>query len=337
MSTEASISSVNLSPALSRSRYLGRAVAVLAVVMCLYLGSMVWAVRGDLARAIDQFSTNVLPSTIGLVLLGLALRAVRWHYHVIRLRWGVLWHHSVAAFLASFAFTATPGKAGEVVKSLLLRTRYNVSVANGLGVLLVERLGDLLAVLILASGGLGLLSDATVYFLATALIVSASTLFLNNRWIYFPTLSKVARVPKLSGIAHKLLQAFDTCRALLPIPFLLGVGIALIAWACEGWAFHLVILHFGVKTDFLQSFSIYGVATLVGALSALPGGLGSFEVAMVLLLSQRGMSLAAATVPIVVFRFCSLWLASLIGVIFMFGWLWLMGSNQADVSSRGLK
>jgi len=55
------------------------------------------------------------------------------------------WRHSLLAFLASFVFTATPGKAGEVIKSVLLRTRYDVPLPMAWGVLLVERLGDLLA------------------------------------------------------------------------------------------------------------------------------------------------------------------------------------------------
>jgi glycosyltransferase 2 family protein len=338
MSTETSIRSATVSQALPWSRWLGRAVATLTLVMGLYLGATVWAVRGDLARAIGMFPASVLPGTIGLVLLGLALRAVRWHYYTLCLRWPVPWLHSVVAFLASFAFTATPGKAGELIKSVLLRTRYDVSLSDGFGVLLVERLGDLLAVLVLASGGLGLLADATVYFLATAVVIAATTLFVSNRWIYYPILSQVGRVRKLSGIVHRLLRALDTGRALLrPIPFLFGVGIAVIAWGCEGLAFHLVLRGFGLEMEILESFSIYGVATLVGALSALPGGLGSFEVVMVLLLSRLGIPVATATLPVVVFRLCSLWLGSLIGLIFMFGWLWLVGPGDAHASSRGLE
>ena len=98
-----------------------------------------------------------------------------------------------SAFLASFAFTATPGKAGEAVKSVLLRGRYGVPLADGMGVLLVERLGDLLAVLVLAAGGLTLLADAQGYFLIAASGVIAATLFVSKRGIYEPILSRMAR------------------------------------------------------------------------------------------------------------------------------------------------
>jgi uncharacterized protein (TIRG00374 family) len=307
--------------------------------MGLYLGAMIWNVRGDLAQALAKFPASVLPSAIGLVLLGLGLRAARWHYYVRRLKWPVPWHHSVAAFLASFAFTATPGKAGEVVKSVLLRTRYDVPLSGGFGVLLVERLGDLLAVLILASGGLTLLDDANnskVFwcFLVSGLIVGGPTLFVGNRWIYFPVLSRAARIGKLRKLADRLILALDTCRSLLaPVPFLLGLAIALLAWACEGLAFHLVAGAFGIELELLQSFSIYGVATLVGALSALPGGIGSFEFIMGLLLTTHGVTVKEATMPIIVFRLCTLWLGSLVGLAFMFGWLWLVGPGETTIQA----
>ncbi len=254
---------------------------------------------------------------------------MRWQYYVSRLGWNVPWRPSVSAFLASFAFTATPGKAGEVVKSVLLRTSHDVPLSDGVGVLLVERLGDLLAVLILAVGGLALLTDATIYFVGTAIVVAAATVFFSNRWIYYPVLRQFAKIKKLAGVVEKVLRALDTCRSLLrPIPFLLGVGIALVAWSCEGLAFHLIIRSFGLECGILESFSIYGVATLVGALSALPGGLGTFEAVAVGLLVHLGLSLGDATIAIVIFRLCSLWLGSLIGVLFMLGWMYVMGSNS---------
>lgn len=313
------------------SHWIGRTILGLTAIMCLYLGATVWASRGDLIRAIGRLPLGFLPGVIGLVLLGLLLRAVRWHYYVRRLRWEVPWCQSIVAFLASFAFTATPGKAGEVVKSVLLRTRYNVPLADGVGVLLVERLGDLLAVLLLAASGLTLLADGLVYLLIAAMLVVATTVVVGNRRIYGPIISQVARIPKLSGVADKTICLLNAGRALLhPAPFLVGMGLAMIAWSCEGLAFHLLIGGFGSKPQILTSCSIYGAATLAGALSALPGGIGGFEVVMVLLLSRLGMLVAEAMMPVVVFRLCTLWLGSLIGLVFMLGWLFWMGQGRTD-------
>ena len=60
----------------------------------------------------------------------------------------------MTAFVAGFAFTATPGKVGEVVKSVLLKRRFGTSLSATAASLLVERVTDLLAMLGLAVAGL---------------------------------------------------------------------------------------------------------------------------------------------------------------------------------------
>jgi glycosyltransferase 2 family protein len=313
------------------NRRIGRTVLALTALMCLYLGATAWAARGDLGRATERVPLGLLPSVVGLMLLGLALRAVRWHYYVRRLRWPVPLLPSLWAFVASFAFTATPGKAGEVVKSVLLRTRYNVPLADGVGVLLVERLGDLLAVLLLAAGGFTLLAHGLGYLLLSAVLVVGTTVIVGSRQIYGPLIALVSRIPKLAGPAATALRLLEAGHELLrPVPFLVGMGLAVVAWSCEGVACHLLLRGFGLETQIWTSCSIYGVATVVGALSALPGGVGGFEVVMILLLGRLGMSVAEATMPVALFRLCTLWLGSLIGLISLLGWLYFVGRGTED-------
>ena len=114
----------------------------------------------------------------------------------------------------------------------------------------------------------------------------------------------------------------DTGRALLrPTPFLIGLGVACPAWAMEGWAFHLLLRAFGVSLSPVTSCAIYAAATLAGALSALPGGLGGFEAVMSFLLSRLGMPLATTVIPVMLFRLCTLWFTSFIGLFILIGWL----------------
>jgi glycosyltransferase 2 family protein len=303
-------------------QWVKRSLFVLALIMGVYVGAGLWAVGGDLVSASRQLPLRVIPGMLCLVFCGLGLRSLRWWYYVRYLKWEVPAGDTFLVFFASFAFTATPNKAGEVIKSVLLRTRYAIPLTDSIAVLMVERLGDLLAVLVLAAGGLSLMADGWGYFLIAALPLGGAIVLVSNRKIYYPILSKISGIRRLSGIIEKLLHLLDTGRALLrPAPFLVGFGIALIAWACEGWAFDFLIKAFGVSTGPIVSCSIFGIATLAGALSALPGGVGSFEVVMVLLLSRVGLSMSAATLPVVLFRCCTLWLTSVLGLLLLLAWL----------------
>lgn len=307
--------------------WLRRCVGMLLLLMSAYVGIVWWGMRGDVGTAIKAFPISICQSVIGLVLVGIALRIVRWHYYVRCLGWPVSASRSVLAFLASLAFTATPGKAGEAIKSVLLRMHYDVPISAGVGVLIVERLGDLLAVLLLALGGVAQLTGANNYMVFAAIAIAVTTAFFSNQRIHGPLLERLARVKRLGRFVGQLARSLDASRKLLrPLPFLIGIGIALISWSCEGLAFYYLMRSAGFAFSPMQDMSIYGIATLVGALSALPGGLGGFEVVMVILLNHLGMSVAAATLPVAFFRLCTLWFGILVGVLFMLIWMLFIGS-----------
>lgn len=95
----------------------------------------------------------------------------------------------------------------------------------------------------------------------------------------------------------------------------------------------ILIRGFDVNVSLLTACSIFGVATVVGALSFLPGGLGGFEVVMGLLLGRLGMSLEVTTLLVAVFRFCSLWLGSFVGLVVLLVWLAWAGQGSPKVRS----
>jgi len=179
------------------------------------------------------------------------------------------------------------------------------------------------AVLVLAAGGLTLLANAWLYFLICLLVVGGLTVCVSNEKIYGPLLNGVGRWPRLEPVTGKILALLQTGRSLLhPTPFVVGLGIAIISWSCEAWALYVILDGFGLTLPVLTTFSIYGLSTLIGALSMLPGGLGGVEAAMLLMLSSLGISPATAVAPVVLLRFSTLWFGSLLGFGFMGIW-WL--------------
>lgn len=309
--------------------WIRRVVVVSAIAMMFYVALTIWSGLDRLQGALSRFQTaTYLPAVVGFVILGWLLRALRWHYYVRYLSLPVPLVDSILAFLASFALTATPGKAGEMVKAGLLRSRYSVAMSDTAGIFLIERLGDLLAVLALAAGGLVLFADVRLYFLVCLVGVGGITIFITHERLYRPVFSRLVCVPRLKSTADKLLELFNIGHSLLrTVPFAVGLGIAIVSWACEALAFHLILGGFGIRFPLLTSFSIYGVSTVIGALSMLPGGVGGVEAAMLLLLTALGANTASAVAAILLVRFSTLWLISLLGFGFMGVW-WLTAEQR---------
>ena len=64
-----------------------------------------------------------------------------------------------------------------------------------------------------------------------------------------------------------------------------------------------------------DAIGIYAAAIVVGAVSFLPGGLGTTEAAMVTLLVNYGLGIPEAIVLTIVCRLLTLWIAVLLGWI----------------------
>jgi len=91
--------------------------------------------------------------------------------------------------------------------------------------------------------------------------------------------------------------------------------IGLVAWAAEGVSLYVIAHGLDIELAFFTAIGIYAVSMLVGALSFIPGGLGSTEAVMVLLLKLSGVDATTALAITLIARVATLWFAVLLGLI----------------------
>ena len=96
----------------------------------------------------------------------------------------------------------------------------------------------------------------------------------------------------------------------------LVLGVA--SWFCEGLALWVIMDGLGAHVSLMRSLPIYAAATLVGAVTALPGGLGGTEGSMVALLQQSGIARSAASAGTLLVRIATLWFAVAVGLVALF-------------------
>lgn len=103
-------------------------------------------------------------------------------------------------------------------------------------------------------------------------------------------ISLAARIPGLSRLAGPAMEAYGGARRLLsPIRFCGGFSLGTLAWFAECLGFYFILRGFGLTFDVVSATFIHGFATIFGALTLLPGGLGTTEGSM------AGCSFSAAS------------------------------------------
>lgn len=307
-----------------------RSVLVFALVgTALYAGVAVSSNYDAVVSALLSFPLTHLIVVILLVFWGWFIRAIRFHYYLKKCGERVPLSYALCSFLAGFALTGTPGKVGEAVKGVFLREDYKVPVSRTLGILVIERLMDLWGVLFLGSFSFLMFSGWVSLFLICAGIVLGTGIFLCVERLYRPVLEKLGKFSILSWIAQKLLETLITGKELLTVRiFLVGFALSVVAWGMESVCMYIILAGLGLPGSLLEANFVYCFSTIVGAVSMLPGGIGGAEAGMFGLLSFLGVSYAEAVPAVILIRVCTLWIAVVVGCIFM--WYFLLRTSSAE-------
>lgn len=240
----------------------------------------------------------------GLSLFNYALRVVRWRIYMTKLGHVLPWSFTALSFMAGFAFTLSPGKLGEMV-----RARYYVpkglSMSSLTGAFFMERLLDLLVMIMLAAAVLAELEKYQLFFwVAVGLVGGILAVLALVPW------GRI-RLPFGQGVVSTLSHARGF---LSPGVLVAGLALGLVAWFAEAWGLKLLAdIQLSEPIALSSAVGIYALAIIVGALSFLPGGLGSTEAVMTALLYAHGMTMPQAILTTLICRLLTLWLAVLIG------------------------
>ncbi len=279
-----------------------------------YLGFALWSGWREVLQAFQHIGVLPMLAALALSLMNYILRAERWHLYLLRDQHPISRWTNLRIYFAGFSLTTTPGKAGELIRSLFLKP-YGVQFHHSAAMFFSERLADLVAIVALTAIGFTHLPGGAAYFALLVAALLGGMVLLRTPW---PE-RLLRRLAHWRHDSPGLIWLSDVAAS--SRPFWRGrllwqvQGITLLAWLGEGIGAYL-ILH-SLQADIALSFAlfVYGFAMLVGALSFLPGGLGGTEATMTGLLVLQGMPLPQAIAATVIIRLATLWFAVLLGVI----------------------
>jgi hypothetical protein len=142
-------------------------------------GLVWWFLRGvSLEELAAEIRSARVPYVAGAVLLSLAgfvFRIARWRYLLAPLIWARVSSLAVAVFVGWAVTAILPGRVGEVARAVVLRERDGVRASAALGTIVLERLLDVLALLIILAASLGFVPTAALGSARASLLAAIRT------------------------------------------------------------------------------------------------------------------------------------------------------------------
>ena len=293
--------------ALTAVLYAGGAVAILAVV------------DDRTLRVATSLPWSLVATLLALSLVNYAVRAWRWVRFGDYLGFRVPAARNVVYYLSGFCLTSTPGKAGEAIRLWFLKTGHGIGYVRSLPLMLADRIVDMWAILLLALVSIAGFAEYHWQGAALGLLITASSIPVLFPLQFQPVLRWVHGCAPRRGRwivrARRVLRVMSTLRSwrtygLTLIPTVGG-------WLAECAALFLLLQHFGSDISLVNATFVFSFSIIVGAVSMLPGGLGSTEATLVILLRTLGVDLDQALAVTAIIRITTFWFAVLIGLLLM--------------------
>lgn len=307
----------------------------------IFLGFVVFlgvALLGDLREVqsrIEGFEWRYFPIAILLTLFNYSLRFLKWHYYIGQL--GVnklMWTESLKLFVGGFPLAVTPGKVGEALKGVWLKQRSGLPVGRGISVVVAERISDGLAVLGLSLFGVLAYPRYWLFFSGGLMILGGAIVLSQIRPAALWVLSAGEKIPLISKFIHGIREFYEGSYALFrPKATMVAVLLGMISWFGEGIGFYLILVGLGIEPGIQKlgmAVFILAFSTIVGAASALPGGLGAAELSIGSMLTFiAGVSPSEAAAATLLIRLATFWLGLGLGIL-----VWLLFPDLIGLQNR---
>lgn len=254
----------------------------------------------------------------------LALVSCSWL--VLFLRWSVLLNNlkitipkkdNLLIYISSYSLAATPGQLGELIKSQLLKNKFDVPITKTAPLVLIERLYDLTGALIVSILGIWFLGIGVFIIAAAAIALTAIFVLLHSKTAFNKILSLSKNVKFLKKAGDSLSNSHDVIQlSIKGKTFVASTILSIVYWMLLGSAAYLTLIALGIDTiGILNMISIYSSSLILGAISLIPGGIGVAEGSIAGLLTLGGIDISVAFVLGVLIRIFTLWYAVLVGFL----------------------
>lgn len=310
-----------------------RRMIILSLILAAMLYLAVVIITG-LEQAISAFQSIGIGGWLMLFTASLAnysLRYIRWQYYLASAGWRLGHSLHFRYYLSAFALTTTPGKMGEIIRSALLRP-HGVPYHTSLACFFTERFLDLVVVAVIAILGLLHFSDYSTFILIFIVTLIILLPVIRSRFLLalLDNLhAKLADTKQAHIIGHAIKLLKNAHIFLAPRSLYTGLLTGLLAWSIQGIAFYFILHTLGYESTIIIALGIYAVSLLAGAASFIPGGIGSTELVMGLLLIASGADKSIAITAPLISRLSTLWFAVVVGLLAA-GSLGLHRQQQTD-------
>jgi uncharacterized protein (TIRG00374 family) len=303
---------------MNRSKSLDKIIVLVVITILFYVGILIYSDINSVVDKVLKIKYEFLPIILSLMGIQFICLGIKYHRLLQKLSIRIPVFDSIKIFISGLSLIATPGGAGTAIKSHILKKKLGHPLSLTLPIIFVERLTELLAILIVLTIFLMWtnLYESLIAIGLGYIFVSIMFIISSNNQIFKSVKSFFMKIKRIRKFSQTLDDSKNSLSQLMkPKSFTEAMGWSLIAKTCQFVAVYFVFLSLDINIGIILSGQIYYTSLVLGALTFIPSGLIVTESSMLALLINNGIGLSISTLAVILTRIITTWLGTILGII----------------------
>lgn len=292
---------------------------IIVGIIILYIGFLIFSDLNVISDKILDMKIEFVPYILLLAPLSWLVLFTRWHLLLKNSNIIIPKKDNFKIYMTGFAMSATPGKVGELIKSQILHSKFNIPKKNTIPIIISEQFFNIIGILVISILGL-LYFDFSIYaVILTSGLLLIIYFLLSSEKTFQKFMNFISRKKLLKKYVPSLSDSYFTLKkSVTGKSSIVCSLLSILFWLIESVIAYLVLLSFDIQSlEFFQIAATYTTSIIIGVISFLPMGIGVVEGSLAGFLSYQNIELSLALTLVIFIRIFTRWYGVIVGFIFM--------------------
>ena len=292
-----------------------RIYLIIIGTIILYITFLIISDLNTIFKSITDINISYIPVILALGPISWGLLFLRWNFLLKNSDIHIPVKENFKIFLVGYAMSATPGKIGELIKSQLLSSRYNIPKKNTVPIVFVEQFYNLLGILFISIIGIFHFEFSIYAVISIGIVCSIIFSLINSKKFFEKTINILSKKKIFKKYTESLIESHTVLKnSVKGKIFVKSSLLSICFWLVESLIAYFVLHSFGV---FITLSATYTTSIIIGVVSFLPMGIGVVEGSLAGFLSFHGIELSLTLTLVIFIRIFTRWYGVTVGLITM--------------------
>lgn len=292
-------------------------IIVIVLTSLVYVSFLIISDVNSISNEFSNFQLEYLPIILILITLGYFLLILRWNLLLKKSGINIPNTSSILIFMGGVSLSIIPGKAGELIKSELLKVKFNIPRSKSVSIIVVEQVYSGIGLVVTSLFGLYYFDLGLYITIGFSVIVISLFLLLSSTKL-FQKFSKIfQKIKFLNKFVENISESQQVVKNLITGKFILILlSLSTLFWIFISTSVYFILIGFGINIfELFTIWTMYTNSIMLGFISFLPIGIGVVEGSFAGFMAYRGIDISVALTLIIIIRLIVEWLPISAGFI----------------------